>query len=115
VSLAELWKSVGVRPDAVIGHSQGEIAAAYVAGALSLRDAAKVVTLRSKLLAGLSGPGGMVSIACGLEQAQELLAPLADRVDIAAVNGRSAVVISGEVAALEELIRLCTDRELRVR
>ena len=115
VSLAELWKSVGVRPDAVIGHSQGEIAAAYVAGALSLRDAAKVVTLRSKLLAGLSGPGGMVSIACGLEQARELLAPLADRVDIAAVNGRSAVVISGEVAALEELIRLCTDRELRVR
>ena len=56
VSLAELWKSVGVCPDAVIGHSQGEIAAAYVAGALSLRDAARVVTLRSKLLRDWPAP-----------------------------------------------------------
>jgi polyketide synthase 12 len=115
VSLAELWKSIGVRPDAVVGHSQGEIAAAYVAGALSLRDAAKVVTLRSKLLTGLAGPGGMVSIACGAGQAQELLAPFGSRVGVAAVNGRSAVVVSGEVAALEELIGLCTDRGLRTR
>ena len=59
VSLAELWRSVGVAPDAVIGHSQGEIAAAYVAGALSLDDAAKVVALRSRLLVQLSGVGGM--------------------------------------------------------
>ncbi|GAB7142320.1 type I polyketide synthase [Mycobacterium riyadhense] len=115
VSLAELWKSVGVRPDAVIGHSQGEIAAAYVAGALSLRDAAKVVTLRSKLLTGLAGPGGMVSIACGSDKAQELLAPFGNRVGVAAVNGRSAVVVSGEGAALEELIGLCADQELRTR
>ncbi|KZS60578.1 type I polyketide synthase [Mycobacterium ostraviense] len=115
VSLAELWKSIGVRPDAVIGHSQGEIAAAYVAGALSLRDAAKVVTLRSRLLTGLAGPGGMVSLACGAEQAQELLAPFGTRISIAAVNGRSAVVVSGEVAALEELIQVCADRELRTR
>ncbi|ARG90949.1 type I polyketide synthase [Mycobacterium kansasii] len=115
VSLAELWKSIGVRPDAVIGHSQGEIAAAYVAGALSLRDAAKVVTLRSALLTGLAGPGGMVSLACGAEQAQELLAPFGSRISIAAVNGPSAVVVSGEVAALEELIQVCAGRELRTR
>src|SRR6202040_3222281 len=69
VSLAELWKSVGVRPDAVIGHSQGEIAAACVAGALSLRDAARVVTLRSKLLLVLAGRGGMASLACSAEHA----------------------------------------------
>ncbi|BBX96742.1 polyketide synthase [Mycobacterium lacus] len=115
VSLAELWKSVGVRPDAVIGHSQGEIAAAYVAGALSLHDAARVVTLRSKLLTALAGPGGMVSIACGAERARELLAPLGNRASIAVVNGPSAVVVSGEVAALEELIQLCTEQELRTR
>ena len=66
VSLAELWRSLGVVPDAVIGHSQGEIAAAYVAGALSLEDAARVVALRSRLLVQLSGAGGMVSLACGL-------------------------------------------------
>ncbi|TDK87069.1 SDR family NAD(P)-dependent oxidoreductase [Mycobacterium paragordonae] len=115
VSLTELWRSIGVRPDAVIGHSQGEIAAAYVAGALSLRDAAKVVTLRSRLLTGLAGPGGMLSIACGAEQARELLAPFGDRLDIAAVNGPSAVVVSGDVAALDELAAVCVDRELRVR
>ncbi|HET7075723.1 MAG TPA: type I polyketide synthase, partial [Mycobacterium sp.] len=113
VSLAELWKSVGVRPDAVIGHSQGEIAAAYVAGALSLRDAARVVTLRSKLLRSLARPGGMLSIACSTERARELLAPYGNRVSIAAVNGRSAVVVSGEVAALDELAGFCADLELR--
>ncbi len=115
VSLTELWKSVGVRPDAVIGHSQGEIAAAHVAGALSLRDAAKVVTLRSKLLRSLAGPGGMLSIACSTERARELLAPYGNRVSIAAVNGRSAVVVSGDVAALEELVGFCADLDLRTR
>ncbi|HXO24603.1 MAG TPA: beta-ketoacyl synthase N-terminal-like domain-containing protein, partial [Streptosporangiaceae bacterium] len=89
VSLAELWRSIGVRPDAVIGHSQGEIAAAYVAGALSLRDAARVVTLRSKLLLALAGRGGMVSLACGPERARELLAPFGKSMSIAAINGRS--------------------------
>ncbi|MFZ1162475.1 type I polyketide synthase [Mycobacterium sp.] len=115
VSLAELWRSIGVRPDAVIGHSQGEIAAAYVAGALSLRDAARVVTLRSKLLLALSGCGGMASLACGPDHARELLTPYGDRVSIAAINGRSAVVLSGEVAALDEIVALCTERELRAR
>src|SRR5580693_6124317 len=115
VSLAELWRSIGVRPDAVIGHSQGEIAAAYVAGALSLRDAARVVTLRSKLLLALSGRGGMASLACGTDQARELLAPYGDRVSIAAINGRSAVVLSGEVDALDEIVAQCSERELRAR
>ncbi|SPM42307.1 erythronolide synthase, modules 3 and 4, partial [Mycobacterium numidiamassiliense] len=115
VSLAELWKSVGVRPDAVIGHSQGEIAAAYVAGALSLRDAARVVTLRSKLLRSLAAPGGMLSIACSTERARELLGPYGNRVSIAAVNGRSAVVVSGDVSALDELVGFCADLELRTR
>ncbi|MGA8327758.1 MAG: SDR family NAD(P)-dependent oxidoreductase, partial [Mycobacterium sp.] len=115
VSLAELWRSVGVRADAVIGHSQGEIAAAYVAGALSLRDAALVVTLRSKMLLALSGRGGMASLACGPEQARELLAPYGDRVSVAAINGPSAVVVSGDVAALDELVATCTEREMRAR
>ncbi|WP_157123609.1 acyltransferase domain-containing protein, partial [Mycobacterium shimoidei] len=115
VSLAELWRSIGVRPDAVIGHSQGEIAAAFVAGALSLRDAARVVTLRSKLLSELAGRGGMVSLACDVERARELLASFEDRIGIAAINGRSAVVVSGEVAALEALIQKCSDLEIRAR
>src|ERR1700761_1339230 len=95
VSLAELWRSIGVRPDAVIGHSQGEIAAAYVAGALSLQDAAKVVALRSQLLVQLGGAGGMVSLGCGPSRAQELIASWADQLSVAAINGVAAVVVSG--------------------
>jgi polyketide synthase 7 len=115
VSLAELWRSVGVVPDAVIGHSQGEIAAAYVAGGLSLEDAARVVALRSRLLVQLSGAGGMVALACGLPQAKELAAEWGDRLSIAAVNGVSAVVVSGEVIALEELMRRCDADSVRAR
>ncbi|MET0474457.1 MAG: type I polyketide synthase [Mycobacterium sp.] len=128
VSLAELWRSVGVAPDAVIGHSQGEIAAAYVAGALSLRDAARVVALRSKLLVELSGSAGMVSLACSAERARELLVGLditPDRAgasaatggyaDVAVINGRSAVVVSGETSALDALMRQCEALEIRAR
>ena len=115
VSLAELWRSVGVAPDAVIGHSQGEIAAAYVAGALSLEDAARVVALRSRLLVELSGAGGMVSVACGLARAEELIAAWGDRLNIAAVNGVSAVVVSGEVDALDELMLRCEADDVRAR
>ncbi|MGD1241699.1 type I polyketide synthase [Mycobacterium seoulense] len=115
VSLAELWRSLGVVPDAVIGHSQGEIAAAYVAGALSLEDAARVVALRSRLLVGLSGAGGMVSLACGQARAEELIAEWGDRLNIAAVNGVSAVVVSGEVAALDGLMRRCEADDVRAR
>ena len=118
VSLAELWRSVGVTPDAVIGHSQGEIAAAYVAGALSLRDAARVVTLRSKLLVELSGSAGMVSLACGADRARELLTGLdvdPTLADVAVVNGRSAVVVSGETSALDALTAQCEALEIRAR
>ncbi|GLP73002.1 polyketide synthase [Mycobacterium antarcticum] len=118
VSLAELWRSVGVTPDAVIGHSQGEIAAAHVAGILSLRDAAMVVALRSKLLVELSGSAGMVSLACGVDRARELLAGIdiqSDQADIAVINGRSAVVVSGESSALDALVRQCEALEIRAR
>ncbi|HEY3995581.1 MAG TPA: type I polyketide synthase [Mycobacterium sp.] len=115
VSLAELWRSVGVVPDAVIGHSQGEIAAAYVAGALALEDAAKVVALRSRLLVRLSGRGGMVSVACGLARAQALIADWGERLNVAVVNGVSAVVVSGEVNALAELMRRCEAEDIRAR
>ena len=115
VSLAELWRSVGVVPDAVIGHSQGEIAAAYVAGALTLEDAARVVALRSRLLLQLSGAGGMVSLACGLSQAHKLVSQYEGRLNIAVVNSVSAVVVSGEVPALEELMRRCEADNVRAR
>ena len=115
VALAELWRACGVAPDAVVGHSQGEIAAAYVAGGLSLEDAARVVALRSKALGALSGRGGMVSLAVGLERLERLTEPLAPAVSLAAVNGPNAVVVSGEPGALDQLLGICEIEDVRAR
>ncbi|HEY8979960.1 MAG TPA: type I polyketide synthase, partial [Streptomyces sp.] len=103
VSLAAVWRAAGVTPAAVIGHSQGEIAAACVAGALSLSDAARVVVLRTRLLAELAGLGGMVSLPLPLADVEERIAPHGDALNVAAVNGARSVVVSGDIAALEEL------------
>ncbi len=115
VSLAGLWRACGVRPDVVVGHSQGEIAAAYVAGGLSLEDAARVVALRSRALAGLAGRGGMVSVSLGVEECAGLLERFGDRVALAAINGPSSVVISGDPGALEELLIACEAGGVRAR
>ncbi|MCQ8195520.1 type I polyketide synthase, partial [Streptomyces sp. RCU064] len=115
VSLAELWRSYGVEPAAVIGHSQGEIAAACVAGALSLEDAARVVALRSQALRVLSGRGGMVSVSLPVEAVRERLAAWGERLSVAAVNGPSAVVVSGDADALDELLAVCEGEEIRAR
>ncbi|WP_151483278.1 type I polyketide synthase [Streptomyces albicerus] len=104
VSLAALWRSWGVEPAAVVGHSQGEIAAAYVCGALSLRDATKVVALRSKALVDLKGHGGMASVTESADLVEARLAPWKDRVSIAVVNGPRSVVVSGEPDALDEFV-----------
>ncbi|HEV2636988.1 MAG TPA: type I polyketide synthase, partial [Actinocrinis sp.] len=103
VSLAELWQAAGVKPDAVLGHSQGEIAAAVVAGILSLDDAAKVVALRSKALISLSGAGGMLSLAAPADAVAARLGSVPGQLSVAAVNGPQATVVSGEPAALAEL------------
>ncbi|QKV76545.1 type I polyketide synthase [Amycolatopsis sp. Hca4] len=116
VGLAAVWQSAGVRPDAVVGHSQGEIAAACVSGALSLQDAAKVVALRSQAIASrLAGHGGMASVALSEEDATAWLAPWADRVQVAAVNSPGSVVIAGEARALDEVVEALSGRDVRVR
>ena len=116
VSLARLWQSYGVRPTAVLGHSQGEIAAAYVAGGLSLDDAARVVALRSRAVRDrLAGHGGMMSIALPVEQVEERIEPYGGRVSVAAVNGPATVVVSGEPDALDELQAACKAEEVRAR
>ena len=105
VALAALWRSFGVEPAVVLGHSQGEIAAAYVAGGLSLDDAARVVALRSRVVGErLAGQGAMVSVALPAAKVQEQLEPYGGRVSVAAVNGPAAVVVSGEPGVLDELL-----------
>ncbi|WP_059362232.1 type I polyketide synthase [Lentzea aerocolonigenes] len=98
VSLAALWRSLGVEPAAVVGHSQGEIAAAFVAGALSLEDAARVVALRSKAIVALSGLGGMLSVPLAAAEVE-----LREGLSIAAVNGPLSTVVSGDIEALTAL------------
>ncbi|MBM7769834.1 acyl transferase domain-containing protein [Actinokineospora baliensis] len=100
VSLAALWRSHGVEPDAVVGHSQGEIAAAHVAGALTLADAAKVVALRARAITALAGRGGMLSVSAPVEDVRTWLADWPS-LSVAAVNGRSAVVVAGDPDALD--------------
>jgi acyl transferase domain-containing protein len=112
VSLAELWRSCGVEPAAVVGHSQGEIAAACVAGALSLEDAARVVALRSGALGVLAGRGGMVSVALPVERVQGLLG---EGLSVAAVNGPASTVVSGDVDALDALLAQCEADGVRAR
>ncbi|TYC10312.1 type I polyketide synthase [Actinomadura syzygii] len=115
VSLAHLWRSLGIEPDAVIGHSQGEIAAAHTAGALTLSDAARIVALRSHALLDITGHGGMVSLALPAYQAAQLLAPYGDRLTIAATNGPTTTVISGDASALDDLLTVCETRDIRAR
>ncbi|MEV0361054.1 acyltransferase domain-containing protein, partial [Nocardia sp. NPDC050697] len=106
VSLAGLWRSYGVEPDAVVGHSQGEIAAAYVAGALTLQDAARIVALRSKALRGVAGDGAMMWLAASPQSAAELLAPWHEQIAIASTNSPSSVVVSGQCDALDQFERV---------
>ncbi|MGW4080765.1 SDR family NAD(P)-dependent oxidoreductase, partial [Streptomyces asiaticus] len=101
VSLAALWSSHGIEPAAVVGHSQGEIAAAYVAGGLSLQDAAKVVARRSQAWAELSGKGGMLSVLASAGTVAERLRPWSERLGIAAVNSPATVTVSGDPEALD--------------
>ncbi|SCL50337.1 type I polyketide synthase [Micromonospora peucetia] len=116
VSLAALWRSYGVEPAAVVGHSQGEIAAAVVAGALTLDDGARVVALRSRAIgAGLAGRGGMASVAAPRADVQARLARWGERISVAAVNGPAATVVSGEPDALKELLAGCEADGVRMR
>ncbi|MFF7634712.1 SDR family NAD(P)-dependent oxidoreductase [Kitasatospora sp. NPDC008050] len=116
VSLARTWESLGVRPDAVIGHSQGEIAAAHIAGALSLDDAARIVALRSKAIATeLAGTGTMASIPLPATQVEPLLTPHDGNVSIAAINGPTSTVIAGTVDAVHAVVDHCTGQGIRAR
>ncbi|WP_431782001.1 type I polyketide synthase [Streptomyces chumphonensis] len=115
VSLADLWRSLGVEPAAVIGHSQGEIAAAVVSGALTLDDGAKIAALRSQALRTLSGTGGMASLPLSPEDTTALLEPWASELSIAAHNGPHTTVIAGDAEALDQLLTHCEEKHIRAR
>ncbi|EXU61611.1 polyketide synthase, partial [Streptomyces sp. PRh5] len=118
VSLATVWDHHGVTPTAVVGHSQGEIAAACVAGALSLDEGARIVALRAHALRRLTGHGAMASLTLSHNQTQELLTKLGEparNVGIAAVNGPGSVVISGPPDQVAHTITACEQTGRRAR
>ncbi|MFD3844090.1 type I polyketide synthase, partial [Streptomyces sp. NPDC058642] len=104
ISLAAVWEALGVTPSAVIGHSQGELAAAVVAGALSLEDGARISTARAALGVPFQERGGLVSVAEGAEGITARLAARHGTLFVAAVNGPSSTVVAGTHEALAGLI-----------
>jgi phthiocerol/phenolphthiocerol synthesis type-I polyketide synthase C len=115
VALSELWRSWNVLPAAVVGHSMGEVAAAHVAGVLSLDDAAHIICRRSKNLQDLAGQGGMLAVELPLVQAQELAARHSNLVSVAANNSPDACVLSGDLAALAQIATELRSREVSCR
>jgi acyl transferase domain-containing protein/thioesterase domain-containing protein/SAM-dependent methyltransferase/acyl carrier protein len=115
VALAELWRSWGVEPDAVVGQSMGEVAAAHVAGALSLEDAATIICLRSRLMRSVSGRGGMAAVELSLEQARSSLAGYEDRLEVAVSNSPTSSVLSGDSGALAEVVATLEANNVLVR
>jgi phthiocerol/phenolphthiocerol synthesis type-I polyketide synthase C len=104
VSLVALWRAWGIEPDAVVGQSMGEVAAAYVAGALSLRDAARIICRRSRLLTSVSGQGGMAVVGLSFDQTQSALSGYEAHLSIAVSTSPVSTVISGQQSALDEVI-----------
>ncbi|MEU2900748.1 SDR family NAD(P)-dependent oxidoreductase [Streptomyces sp. NPDC001273] len=104
IALAELWRSWGIEPDVVIGHSMGESAAAYISGALSLSDAAAVICRRSRLAKRLSGRGTMAWVALPADEAAAALAGHEDKVAVAAINSPTSTLLSGDVDAIAQVL-----------
>ncbi|WP_224227951.1 type I polyketide synthase [Streptomyces olivaceus] len=115
VSLAALWRSVGVEPDAVTGHSQGEVAAACVAGVLSLEDAARVAALRSSVTGQLAGRGSIASVALSADAVRERVGAREAAMGVAAVNGPASVIVSGDTDAVEDFVASCEADGVRAR
>ncbi|MGY0055752.1 type I polyketide synthase [Streptomyces sp. LZ34] len=114
VGLAELWKSWGIRPDAVIGHSIGEVAAATVAGVFPLPDAIGLVAARARLMQSVSAPGGMMAVRASGEE----IAPLLDQypgLSLAAINAPDQCVVSGAAEPLEAMAAELTERGPRTK
>ncbi len=115
VALAALWRSWGIDPDAVVGHSMGEVAAAHVAGILSLEDAVRVIFHRSRLLRTVAGRGAMAAVELSLEEAREALNGYEDRLSVAVHAGPKSTVLSGDPEALRKVLQTLERRDVFCR
>lgn len=115
VSLAALWRAWGIAPQAVIGHSMGEVAAAHVAGALTLDDAARIICRRSLLLRRTSGKGAMAVVELSIAEAEKALIGYEDKLSIAVSNSSRSTVLSGDPRALDEVLAQLEQKEIFCR
>ena len=113
VALAAVWRSWGIEPHALVGHSVGEVAAAHLGGVLSFDDAVKVICHRGRLMQRATGLGKMAAIELPEAEVEKLLGPYRDRVSIAAINSPTSTVISGEAAAIDEIVAAAKSRGVR--
>lgn len=112
ISLAKLYEHYGMRPQGVVGHSIGEVAAAYAAGALTLEQAVYVIYHRSQAQNMVSGKGGMLAVGLGLEAARKVIADYDGRVSIAAVNGPEMLTLSGDPEPLKLIAQTMESRSV---
>src|SRR6185437_13060294 len=115
VALAALWRSWGVYPEAVMGHSVGEVAAAHLAGVFSLEDAVRVIYQRGRCMELAPSRGRMIAAGITPEEAMRLIAPYGERVSLAAVNSPASVTLSGDAIPLEEIASVLEQRQVFCR
>ncbi len=113
LGIAELWRAAGVAPDVVVGHSQGEVTAATIAGHLSYEDGARIIALRSRLAKRTAGRGRMLAVDLGVDQAEKALEGFEDSVSLAVNNGPSSCVLSGDTDAVLDAAWSCWRRTAR--
>lgn len=112
VGLVEIWKQYGIDPAGVVGHSVGEVAGAFAAGALTLEQAVAVIYHRSRGQHAASGKGKMLAVGVALNRAQELITPYGGKVSIGAVNGPAMITLSGDEAPLKEIANQLTSEDV---
>jgi microcystin synthetase protein McyG len=113
IGLAAVWRAWGIEPSAVIGHSLGEVAAAHIAGALSLDEAVRVVVHRGRVMQRATGRGKMAAVNLSREEAEAAIANCRDRVTVGAVNAPRSTVLSGDSSILDEVLAVLTKRGVR--
>ncbi len=112
IGLIEIWKSFGIDPDGIVGHSIGEVAAAYGAGSLNLEQAVNVIYNRSKEQDKASGKGKMLATSLPLSKSIQITQKYNNQVSIAALNGPESTVLSGDIVPLEEIAQELEEKEI---
>jgi mycobactin polyketide synthetase MbtD len=115
VSLAQVWRCCGILPDMTLGHSLGEVAAAYVAGSVMLPDAVAVVAARARVLDRLPGRYGMAVLGVGAAEAEQMMAETPGWLEVSVINAPTSTVVSGDRDAVADLVRRADERNVFVR